>query len=102
MSSRFLPSLVTGWNVHWARALQLGTKIKVVARVQEYTGETELVSVVSHEIISTGHTITPVLVSSADLGYEKCTYTAESYEGVLVQMRDLAGNRCIRSPLRTT
>ena len=60
-----------------------GDYVEVVATVAEYNQLTELADPFSVNLISTGHTLTPVSVTTGALG-TTCTIVGEQYEGLLV------------------
>jgi len=63
-----------------------GDSIKITADVTEYYNLTELKNVTSFELLSSGHTVEPTLVTSGEIATDGAN--AEAYEGVLVEVVD--------------
>ena len=53
--------------------------------MQEYYGLTELADPSAVTVISSGHALTPLVLSTGDLG-STCTRSGEAYEGLLVRI----------------
>jgi hypothetical protein len=62
-----------------------GDSIRITAVVDEYYGMTELVDVSAYEVLATGATVEPSLVTTGEIGTDGAN--AEAYEGVLVQVK---------------
>ncbi len=63
----------------------IGDYVEVVALVEEYYDLTELINPSSVTLISSGHTLTPLEISTGALGTD-CTRAGEQYEGLLVRV----------------
>ena len=66
----------------------VGQYVEVVGTVVEYYSLTEISTVVSVTVISTGHTLTPVVTTTGTLG-TSCNIAGEAYEGSLVTLRNV-------------
>ena len=64
-------------------SLTEGDYVEVTAEVEEYYGLTELLAPTVLTVLSSGHTLVPLAVSTGTLG-TSCTRTGEQYEGLLV------------------
>jgi len=65
-----------------------GDSVRITATVDEYYGLTELVDVSAYEILATGATVEPTVVTTGEIGTEGVN--AEAYESVLIQVNDVA------------
>jgi len=66
------------------RGTVYGDSVRITAIVTEYNGMTELTDVTEYEVLATGATVEPTLVTTGEIGTEGAY--AEAYEGVLVQV----------------
>jgi len=71
----------------WGRENAYGDSVRITAVVDEYSGMTELVDVSAYEVLATGATVEPTLVTTGEIGTDGAN--AEAYEGVLVQVRNV-------------
>jgi hypothetical protein len=71
----------------WDRENAYGDSVRITADVDEYNGLTELVNVTAYEVLATGATVEPTLVTTGEIGTGGSN--AEAYEGVLVQIVDV-------------
>ena len=66
----------------------VGDALTITVEVDEYFGLTELKNVAASSVNSTGNTLSPVDISTGDLGLF-CAATAEQYEGMLVRVSNV-------------
>ncbi len=70
-----------------------GDSITVTGKLSSYQGLLEITSVSSVQVLSTGHTVTPIVISASQIG--------EAYEGMLVQIHHVVfsdgGNTFVKS-----
>jgi len=64
-----------------------GDSIRITAVVDEYYGMTELVDVSAYEVLATGATVEPSVVTTGEIGTGGAN--AEAYEGVLIQIKNV-------------
>jgi len=71
----------------WSRENAYGDTVRLTATVAEYNGLTELTNVTAYEVLGTGGSVEPTLVTTGEIGTGGAN--AEAYEGVLVQVTDV-------------
>ena len=64
---------------------QRGQFVELVSFVQDYNGLTELENPTAVTVLSSGHVLTPLALTTGELG-TICTRSGESYEGLLVMV----------------
>ena len=79
----YIPSSGDGVGRDALATLSIGDYVEVTAEVEEYYGLTELLAPTVLTVLSGGHTLVPLAVSTGTLG-TSCTRTGEQYEGLLV------------------
>ncbi len=67
---------------------QVGDELVLAALVEEYYGYTELKNVAGYAVQSTGNTIDPLVVTTAELG-AGCSESGERLEGMLVRVNNV-------------
>ncbi len=81
-------------------APQLGDSVVIRGNLTEYFSETEMTMLTSpfYAILSSGHTVTPAVLTCAQFPADSCGYTPESYEGMLIQIQNLTLLSALPSP----
>jgi hypothetical protein len=72
----------------WDRENAYGDSVRITATVEESSGLTRLNDVTEYVLLDSGKTVEPTLVSTGEIGTGGSN--AEAYEGVLVQVTDVA------------
>ena len=66
----------------------LGNEITITGKVEEYFGFTEIITLSSYTVNSSGNTVAIKDISTGDLA-NGCTSTGESLEGMLVRISNV-------------
>jgi predicted extracellular nuclease len=83
-------SAVYVYNIPIGQTAILGDNVTITGTITEYNGETELGTISSYTIESSGNTpYAPIIRTCAEVSYDSCSDVTEPYEAILVQLNNV-------------